>query len=64
MVARARAALPAGKPVLWGIDWNGGHNVGVDYSQLDADNFSFLLWQLGHPEFQPAAGPLQAGGRN
>lgn len=55
MVARARAASPSGKPVLWNITWDAGHNAGVDYTQLDTDNFVFLLWQLGHPEFQPLA---------
>lgn len=53
MVARARAALPEGKHVLWDIKWESGHNAGVDYTQLDTDNFAFLFWQLGHPDFQP-----------
>lgn len=53
MVARLRAAAPQGKPVLWDIRWEAGHNAGIDYVQLDTDEFTFLLWQLGHPEFQP-----------
>lgn len=53
MVARARAALPAGKPVLWNIEWEAGHNAGVDYVQLDADQMAFMFWHLGHPDFQP-----------
>lgn len=53
MVARARAALPAGKPVLWNIEWEAGHNAGVDYVQLDTDQMAFMFWQLGHPDFQP-----------
>jgi prolyl oligopeptidase len=57
MVARARAALPQGKPVLWDIDWQAGHNAGVDYVEADTDQFAFLFWQLGHPDFQPARVP-------
>lgn len=53
MVARLRAASPDGKPVLWKIEWEAGHNAGVDYVELDTDEFAFLLWQLGHPAFQP-----------
>ena len=57
MVARTRSASPQGKPVLWTIQWNAGHNVGVDYLQADTDAMTFLLWQLGHPDFQPKALP-------
>jgi len=53
MVARMRAAAPEGRPVLWDIKWEAGHNAGVDYVQLDTDEFAFTLWQLGHPQFQP-----------
>ncbi|GAB2666630.1 prolyl oligopeptidase family serine peptidase [Arenimonas aestuarii] len=52
MVARARAATPDGKPVLWNIGWESGHNAGVDYVQLDTDQMAFMFWQLGHPDFQ------------
>ncbi len=55
MVARTRAALPDGKPVLWDIQWDAGHNVGVDYTQVDTDTMAFLFWQLGHPDFQPTS---------
>lgn len=54
-VARLNAAAPDGPPVLWDIKWEGGHNAGVDYVQLDTDQFAFLFWQLGHPDFQPRA---------
>ena len=56
MVARSRAAAPSGKPVLWSVDWQAGHNVGVDYTKEDADMMAFMLWQLGHPDFQPSTG--------
>ncbi|MEO7936132.1 MAG: prolyl oligopeptidase family serine peptidase [Dokdonella sp.] len=52
MVARTRSASPQGKPVLWTIQWNAGHNIGVDYLQADTDAMTFLFWQLGHPDFQ------------
>lgn len=62
MVARARASQPDGKPVLWDIKWKAGHSAGVDYTQLDTDNFAFLFWQLGHPDFQPRTeDPAPAG---
>lgn len=54
MVARSRAALPAGKPVLWKIEWEAGHSAGVDFVQEDTDLMAFMFWQLGHPDFQPA----------
>lgn len=52
MVARTRAAAPKGKPVLWNIEWEAGHNIGVDYTAMDTDQMVFLFWQLGHPDFQ------------
>lgn len=52
MVARTRAAAPKAKPVLWNIEWEAGHNIGVDYTAVDTDQMAFLFWQLGHPEFQ------------
>lgn len=63
MVARARAASPAGKPVLWNIEWTAGHNAGVDYVQLDTDQMAFMFWQLGHPDFQPGKAVPQANAR-
>lgn len=52
-VAAARTANDKAPPVLWRIDWSGGHNAGRDYTAEDADMMTFMLWQLGHPEFQP-----------
>ncbi len=52
MVARTRAAAPKGKPVLWNIEWEAGHNIGVDYTAMDTDQMAFQFWQLGHPDFQ------------
>ena len=57
MTARLQAASSSGKPILLRVDSQGGHGgVGATKSQveeLQADQWSFLLWQLGDPEFQP-----------
>lgn len=55
-VARVQAATSSGRPVLLRLDEEAGHAVttlGDQRAQLLADDFAFLLWQLGHPEFQP-----------
>lgn len=52
-VAAARAANSGAPPVLWRVDWTGGHNSGRDYTAEDADLMAFMFWRLGHPEFQP-----------
>lgn len=57
MTARLQAATASGKPVLLRVDYAGGHGMmGATkeqvYEQL-ADEWSFLLWQFGIPEFQP-----------
>jgi len=56
MTARLQAASSSGKPVLLRVDYDAGHG-GIDatrtqHTALLADQFSFLLWQLGDPEFQ------------
>jgi prolyl oligopeptidase len=57
MAARLEAATSSGKPVLLRVDYAGGHNViGATRAQEEdtfADIFSFLLWQLDVPGFQP-----------
>ncbi|HXW90955.1 MAG TPA: prolyl oligopeptidase family serine peptidase [Terriglobales bacterium] len=57
MAARLQAATAAGKPVLLRVDYQGGHGGwGATRSQMDelrADQWSFLLWQFGVPEYQP-----------
>ena len=62
-VAAARAANPTALPVLWRIDWTGGHNAGRDYAGEDTDLMAFMFWQLGHPAFQDSGQePRQRGG--
>ena len=56
MTARLQAATSGGKPILLRVDYGGGHAGGSGQEQareLLADSYSFLLWQLGMPEFQP-----------
>jgi prolyl oligopeptidase len=58
MTARLQAATSSGKPVLLRVDYGGGHGLtGATRQQVQAaraDSWSFLLWQLGDPAFQPA----------
>lgn len=57
LTARLQSATSSGKPVLLRVDYEAGHGWGSTKSQqelLNADKWSFLLWQFGVPEFQPA----------
>ncbi len=59
MAARVQAATNSGRPVLLRIDYDAGHGIGSNRSQreqLRADMWTFALWQMGDPAFQPAAG--------
>ena len=54
--ARLQAASVSGKPVLLRVDFDGGHGVGATDAQqaaVVADVWSFFLWQMGDPAFQP-----------
>jgi prolyl oligopeptidase len=54
--AAASASVAQGRPVLLRLDYEAGHGVGNTRQQRQdetADIFSFLLWRLGHPDFQP-----------
>jgi prolyl oligopeptidase len=68
MTARLQAATSSGKPVLLRVDYDAGHGgIGATRSQhteLLTDQFSFLLWQLGDPEFQTQATPVQKASKN
>ncbi len=57
MAARLQAATSSGKPVLLRVDYDAGHGFGSTKAQTEADladEWSFLLWQLGQSGFQPA----------
>ena len=58
MAARLQAANGGGRPVLLRVDYDAGHGIGSTRTQRDellADQVAFMLWQMGDPEFQPAA---------
>ena len=58
MAARVQAATSSGKPALLRVDYDAGHGMGSSTSQREnetADLWSFALWQMGDPAFQPAA---------
>ncbi len=53
-VARLQRATSSGKPVLLRVDFDAGHGLGSNRTQLEqaaADQLSFLLWQMGDREF-------------
>ncbi len=56
LTARLQAATSSGKPVLLRVEYAGGHgSMGGTKKQEHetlADEWSFLLWQLGAPQFQ------------
>lgn len=65
MAARLQAATSSGRPVLLRVDFDGGHGVGSTKSQAvaeQADVWSFFLWQMGEPGFQPAPAEGGTGG--
>ena len=56
MAAALQSASTSGKPVLLRVDSQAGHGSGETRAQRDeelADIYSFLLWQMGDPAFQP-----------
>jgi prolyl oligopeptidase len=59
MTARLQSATASKRPVLLRVDYDAGHGFGSTRNQHDlefADEMSFLLWQFGDPDFQPASG--------
>ena len=57
LVARLQAANSGKRPTLLRIDYESGHGVedtSKQYHEELADNYTFLLWQMGDPAFQPA----------
>ena len=67
MAARLQAATAGPRPILLRVDFDAGHGMGSTRVQADllrADEYIFLLWQLGDPGFQPdAAGARTAATR-
>lgn len=56
MTARLQVASSSGRPILLRVDFDEGHGLGSSRPQRErllADQFNFVLWQSGDPEFQP-----------
>jgi prolyl oligopeptidase len=54
MVARLQTATASDKPVLLRVDFDAGHGLGssrVQREEQTADEWGFILWQVGDPEF-------------
>jgi prolyl oligopeptidase len=54
-VAAAQKASTSGRPVLLKINYDNGHftqDRDVTYANF-ADQYAFMMWQCGHPLFQP-----------
>jgi prolyl oligopeptidase len=59
MAARVQAATSSHRPALLRVDYDAGHGIGSTTSQYEnelADEWSFALWQMGDPAFQPPRG--------
>ena len=53
--AALQNASASGKPVLMKVNYDNGHfteDKNVTFANF-ADQFAFVLWQCGHPDFQP-----------
>jgi len=63
--ARLQAATSSGRPILLRVDYDAGHGfLAASRAQNDAllaDEYSFLLWQLGDPGFQTIPERLPRG---
>jgi prolyl oligopeptidase len=54
MTARLQAATASGKPILFRVDYDAGHGIGStreQHQQQLADQWAFLLWQMGENGF-------------
>ena len=51
-VATLQAMQKGTRPQLFLVDWDSGHSGG-GVSEI-IGTLKFMLWQSGHPEFQPA----------
>ena len=62
MIARLQTASTSGRPILLRVDFDEGHGLGSSRPQRErllADQFSFVLWQSGDPEFQTSKGTIK-----
>jgi prolyl oligopeptidase len=57
-IAALQTANVSQRPILLRVDFDAGHGLGSGRTQKEeqlADEWTFLLWQSGGPEFQPSA---------
>lgn len=55
-IAALQVATSGDRPILLRVDFDAGHGLGSSRTQREeqfADEWAFLLWQTGDPEFQP-----------
>ena len=57
MAARLQEATGSGKPILLRVDWGTGLGRHAENEER-ADIYSFLLWQMNDPAFQPPPPPF------
>ncbi len=64
MTARLQAATASGKPILFRVDYQAGHGIGSTKKQrheMLADQWAFLLWQMGELAAPPAGAATPQG---
>ena len=52
MVARLQHATTGGQPILFRVNFDGGHFSSSSEIDELTDRYAFLFWQLGHSDFQ------------
>jgi prolyl oligopeptidase len=55
-IAGLQVATSSDRPILLRVDFDAGHGLGSSRTQHEeqiADEWTFLLWQSGDPDFQP-----------
>jgi prolyl oligopeptidase len=55
-ITALQAASSSDRPILLRVDFDAGHGIGSSRTQREerqADEWTFMLWQSGDPDFQP-----------
>ena len=66
LAAALQNASVSGKPVLMKVNYDNGHfteDKDVTFANF-ADQFAFVMWQCGHPEFKIKEGAVLTFGRS
>lgn len=62
--AKLQSANASENPVLFYTNFEAGHGGGVSFTETINEftrNFAFMLWQTGHPDFQPEEKVIDGG---